>query len=112
MIKELYTIGHSIHSSEKLIELLKVHAIAAICDVRSQPYSAYAPQFNKESFQKQLKKNNIAFVFLGRELGARSEIPSCYINGKVQFHLLMNTIQFKEGISRLIRGIKTYRFLL
>jgi len=37
MDKELYTIGHSNHPIERFIDLLKMHAITAICDVRSQP---------------------------------------------------------------------------
>lgn len=46
---ELYTIGHSNHSIETLIGLLKQHDIAALADVRSHPYSRYLPHFNQSS---------------------------------------------------------------
>ena len=65
-MSELYTIGHSNHSTEKFIELLLKHEITAVCDVRSQPYSKFNPQFNRENIQKELKQSNIAYVFLGR----------------------------------------------
>src|SRR3989304_3669807 len=84
---ELYTIGHSTHSIEEFVKLLTMHSITAVCDVRSTPYSQFTPQFNRELLQKELKIHNISYVFLGEELGARSDNPSCYVNGKVQYGL-------------------------
>lgn len=112
MDKELYTIGHSNHQIERFIDLLKMHAITAICDVRSQPYSRHNPQFNREVLQPQLKENNIAYVFLGSELGARSNDMSCYGNGKVQFNCLSQTSAFKEGIKRVKAGMDSHRVAL
>jgi len=112
MDKELYTIGHSNHQIERFIDLLKMHAITAICDVRSQPYSRHNPQFNREVLQPQLKANNIAYVYLGSELGARSNDTSCYSNGKVQFNCLSQTSVFKEGIKRVKGGMDSHRVAL
>ena len=75
--KNLYTVGHSTHTATKFSELLAKHNISAICDVRSAPYSRMNPQFNKETLQNDLKENGIAYVFLGQELGARSDNPDC-----------------------------------
>lgn len=112
MNKELFTIGHSNHQIERFIDLLKMHAITAICDVRSQPYSRHNPQFNREVLQPQLKANNIAYVFLGSELGARSNDMSCYSNGKVQFNCLSQTSAFKKGIKRVKAGMDSHRVAL
>jgi len=76
---ELYTIGHSTHSIEDFINLLKMHSITALCDVRSQPYSQYNPQYNRENLQKDVKQAGIAYVFLGNELGPRSDDPDAII---------------------------------
>lgn len=108
----LFTIGHSTHSIEHFIELLKMHAISAVGDVRSSPYSKFNPQFNRENLQKVLKENGIAYVFLGRELGPRSEDPSCYLDGRVQYDRLAATEIFKRGLERLLNGLKTYRIAL
>ena len=109
---ELFTIGHSTHSLERFLELLAVYSITAVGDVRSSPYSRYNPQYNRETLQKELKKKDIQYVFLGKELGPRSSDPACYINGKVQYHLLAGTALFKQGIQRLKKGMESFRIAL
>lgn len=112
MKKVLYTIGHSTHSSNRVIELLHKHRITAIVDVRSSPYSRMNPQFNRESFSTLLKEHEIVYVFLGKELGARSEDPNSYIAGKVQFNLIAQTELFQSGLDRVIQGMDKYRLSL
>ena len=109
---ELYTIGHSNHSLERFMELLTAHSITAVGDVRSSPYSRYNPQYNRETLQEELNKNGIQYVFLGKELGPRSNDPSCYVDGKVQYHLLAMSSVFKEGIQRLNKGMESFRIAL
>ena len=112
MHDDLFTIGHSTHRMECFIERLKRHAIDAVCDVRSQPYSNHTPQFNKGSLGGALRENEIAYVFLGKELGARSENSACYVEGKVQYDRLAAELLFKQGIERLRRGMKTHTVAL
>jgi len=111
-MKELLTIGHSIHSVESFIELLRRHAINALCDVRSSPYSRYSPQFNRESIKEDVLKHGIAYIYLGAELGPRSSDPSCYENGKVQYQRLAEKEIFQQGLARLRKGIEHYRVAL
>ena len=112
MRKLIYTIGHSTHTVERFIELLKLHDILAVCDVRSSPYSSYNPQFNREVIQSELKKKGLAYVYLGKELGPRSDDPGCYENGRVQYGLLAKTELFHEGIRRVKEGMNAYRIAL
>ena len=112
MSKELFTIGHSNHHIEKFIGLLNMHSISAVCDVRSQPYSRHNPQFNRDTLQEQLKEQNISYVFLGAELGARSSDTSCNISGKVRFNCLWQTNRFKEGIKRVKTVMDSHRVAL
>ena len=112
MEKALYTVGHSTHTADKLIALLKKHQIDAIVDVRSYPYSRINPQFNREAFSELLKEHDIIYVFLGKELGARPEDPNSYIDGKVQFDLLAQTEYFIDGINRILHGMDNYRIAL
>lgn len=112
MNSELFTIGHSTHTVEYFVELLKQHSITAVCDVRSHPYSKYNPQFNREELKKELKRHNISYVFLGKELGARSENPNCYIDGRVQYNYLVDEPSFQQGIIRLKKGMKQYSIAL
>lgn len=108
----VYTIGHSTHSIEKFIELLAAHDITAVADVRSHPYSRFNPQFNREKLQAELKNAGLAYVFLGRELGARSEDRSCYVEGTVQYDRLACARLFQEGLVRIARGAREYRIAL
>ena len=43
------TIGHSTHSIDAFIALLRQHGVTALADVRSAPFSRFNPQFNKET---------------------------------------------------------------
>lgn len=112
MNKIIYTIGHSTHQMEYFVELLEMHGITAICDVRSKPYSRMNPQYNREQLKRGLKTRGITYVFLGLEFGARSEDASCYADGKVRYELLSKTEAFKNGIKRLNKGVEEYRIAL
>ncbi len=108
----VYTVGHSAHTQERFIALLREHEITAISDVRSMPYSRMNPQFNREELKTALRDACISYVFLGKELGARSDDPSCYINGKVQYDRLAKTESFKHGIERVTTGTQKHRIAL
>ena len=111
-MNELYTIGHSTHTVDKFIALLTRQEIDAVCDVRSDPYSKFNPQFNREILQKELKRRGIVYVFLGKELGPRSDNLDCYENGKISYNRLSETALFKEGLKRVRQGMKSYRIAL
>ncbi len=97
----VFTIGHSRHSLETFVELLVQHGVTAIADVRSVPFSRYTPQFNRDVLACALKAQGIEYVFLGRELGARSDDRSCYENGRVQYGRLACTALFRQGLERV-----------
>ncbi len=108
----VFTIGHSTHSADVFISLLRVHGVEAVADVRSSPFSRFNPQFNRQSLETSLKQNSIHYVFLGRELGARSDDPSCYEDGRVQYARLAQTPAFQNALDRVIDGAARYRIAL
>lgn len=107
-IKRIFTIGHSNHSVNAFLSILKMHEIDVVGDVRSIPYSRYNAHFNREQLKERLKIEGIKYVFLGRELGARSDDPACYKNGRVQYDWLAQTDLFKVGVERLLNGASKY----
>jgi uncharacterized protein (DUF488 family) len=109
---ELFTIGHSIHSVERFVDLLKMHGVTALCDVRSSPYSRFTPQFNREPLKDELARHRIIYLYLGAELGPRSSDPTCYEDGKVQYKRLAAKEIFQQGLGRLRKGMTTYRVAL
>lgn len=108
----LLTIGHSTHPIDAFIALLKQHGVTALADVRSHPYSRHFPQYSKDALKDALAQAKIAYVFLGRELGARSENPACYRQGKAQYELLAKEPQFAVGVDRLRTGMDRFRIAL
>jgi uncharacterized protein (DUF488 family) len=109
----VYTIGHSIIPIEKFIALLQSAGIQTVIDVRSSPYSNYSPQFDRESLENSLKKNNFNYKFAGDYLGGRPKDPSCYKDGQIReghadyLHLVdYPTVMIKDffitGIERLL----------
>lgn len=108
----IYTVGHSTHTIEKFLDLLERNGVTAIADVRSSPFSRHNPQFNKDTLSAELKKRGIAYVFVGKELGARPDEPSCYEGGKVRYARLAKTSLFKAGIERVLSGAQKYRIAL
>ena len=98
----MYTIGHSNHKADEFIQILHHYQIQLVVDVRSEPYSKYCPQFNKDTIKQMLSNSGIKYLFLGKELGARPEDKDCYVNSKVSFDKLRSLVSFKKGISRLL----------
>ena len=108
----IFTIGHSNHTFEKFSNLVNTYRITAIADVRSVPYSGLHPQFNREIFNLSLKQQGIDYVFLGKELGGRSDEPAFFENGRVKYRLLAQTKIFKQGLDRLREGSKNHLIAL
>ncbi len=108
----VYTIGHSNHPVEKLLDLLRAHRVTAVADVRSSPFSRYNPQFDRENLQVTLREAGIHYVFLGRELGARSEDPDCYEGGRVVYGRLARTALFQQGLDWIRQGMARHRVSL
>jgi uncharacterized protein (DUF488 family) len=111
-MKELFTIGHSNHSIERFIGLLGSQGVEAVIDVRSAPYSRYCPQYNKDILEKSLKSRGIEYIFLGKELGARRNEESCYVDGKVKFELISRLPIFQVGLERLIQETEQHKSAL
>jgi len=108
----VFTIGHSTHSAETFLGLLRQHGVDTAADVRSSPFSRFNPQFNREPLEQFLKANGVQYVFFGREVGARSEDRSCYDNGRVQYARLAQTPLFQSGLDRILQGAGRFRIAL
>ncbi len=108
----IFTIGHSNTDIATFLALLRQHAITALADVRSHPYSRYLPHFSGPALKAGLREAGIGYVFLGRELGARPEDPACYVDGKALYAKIAATELFAAGLERLRKGMATERIAL
>ncbi len=112
MNKVIYTIGHSNQSLSAFVATLEACGITAVADVRSYPYSQANPQFDRQMLRRELKSRKMAYVFLGKELGGRTDDPFCYVNERVQYELLAETRLFQQGLDRVKRGMRTHKIAI
>lgn len=108
----MFTIGHSNHSIDKFLSLLQSFEINMVVDVRSAPFSRMFPQFNQETLKKYLLENSIGYLFLGDQIGGRSNDPDDFLDGQVLYKALAKKEAFKTGIERLKEGSTRYRIAL
>jgi len=66
--KSIYTIGHSTHTIEEFLDLLRAHAIQLLVDVRTVPKSRKHPQFGIDLLPEELQTAAIDYLHL-KELG-------------------------------------------
>lgn len=104
--QRVFTIGHSTHDIGKFIELLNKYKVNCLIDVRSQPYSRIAPQFNKDRLNSDLKGHEILYAHFEKEFGARHTKPSLLdADNKVDFDKVRTSAEFKQGIRRLKKAL-------
>jgi len=111
--RTIWTIGHSNHTQERLIDLLHSHSIDVVADLRTSPYSRYSSQFNKEQLQRALESQDIRYVHLGGSLGGRPSDSSMYdADGRVRYDRVAAGSDYLGAVERLLRGAEEYRIAL
>lgn len=102
----IYTIGHSIHSIDEFLDMLKSFDIKNLVDIRHLPGSRRVPQFDKENLEIVLPENNINYIFL-KDLGGYRKVKKDSKNtgwrnmsfrGYADY---METADFERGIKTL-----------
>ena len=106
----LWTVGHSNQSFETFALLLARERIDVLVDVRSFPYSRFAPQFNREDLIASLRKEGIRYGYFGEELGGRPTKDDHYdADGHALYGLMAKEPAFQQAIDRLLAGARDHR---
>ncbi len=103
----IFTIGHSTHSIEEFVGMLKAHDIKLIVDVRTIPKSRHNPQFNSDELSAVLREHGIGYEHLsglgGLRHAKKDSINTAWENASFRgFADYMQTEEFEEGLSALI----------
>src|SRR5437762_13024920 len=103
----LWTIGHSTRPIEAFIELLQVHGIQLLGDVRTIPYSQRNPQFNSDALAESLVKAGLEYHHLPALGGRRRSRPDSVNRGWRStgfrgYADYMQTDEFRRGLEGLM----------
>jgi uncharacterized protein (DUF488 family) len=113
MSRCIWTVGHSNHSSERFLQLLRSEQIAYVVDVRSYPYSRIAPQHNREALAAWLAAEQIRYLYLGSELGGRPDSPKNYDpDGHALYGPMSEQADFRAALSWILDGAREHRIAL
>lgn len=109
----LWTVGHSNHEFGGFAPLLRSEEIEFLVDVRSFPYSRFAPHFNREELEASIGRLGLRYLFLGAELGGRPTSEDQYdAEGHALYGPMSEKVSFKAAIDRLIAGARRHRIAL
>jgi uncharacterized protein (DUF488 family) len=110
----IYTVGHSTHSLDNFLSLLRANGIERLVDVRTVHRSRHNPQFNLDTLGKFLRNRRIGYRHM-KELGGlrhcRADSPnSGWHNASFRgFADYMQTPELAAAVAKLIElaGEKT-----
>lgn len=114
-MNEIFTIGYGSRETDDFIAILNEYGIDTLVDVRSQPYSRYAPDFCKERLSLILSHSGIEYQFMGNSLGGRPDDSQCYTYSPQRKKKLLDAKKcesrdfYQRGISQLKRAASTGR---
>jgi uncharacterized protein (DUF488 family) len=99
----VYSIGHSNQDQAAFVELILGAGFEVVVDIRSQPYSRYAPQFNLPTLERAVTAAGVRFEYAGRELGGRPAGREFYDeSGHVDYGRVAESAFFQEGLDSLV----------
>jgi uncharacterized protein (DUF488 family) len=110
----IHTVGHADHETADFVDLLRRHKVTLVVDVRSQPYSQWASQFNRELLVHDLEAAGIAYRFMGDVLGGRPTDPALYNPGQERpdYVRMAQTPVYQSAIDRLLNIARAERVVV
>jgi len=98
----IYSIGYGTRTLFELVKLLVLRDIDLLIDVRSSPYSKFAPDYNRSHLADAVAAEGIEYQFMGDALGGFASDEDYLTDGKVDYSKLSQRPIYKNGINRLV----------
>lgn len=101
----LYSIGHGQKPFGEFVQELMSFGIEFLVDVRSFPFSKWAPQFNRGTIECLLAGSAIRYAYMGDSIGGRPSDDECYDSeGFIDYRKMAAMPQFVGGLNRLVKA--------
>ncbi|HJP81118.1 MAG TPA: DUF488 domain-containing protein [Candidatus Saccharimonadales bacterium] len=103
----VFTIGHSTRPLEEFIDLLKMHGVKRLVDIRTVPRSRHNPQYEQTALENSLPREGIEYVYLKALGGLRPKVDHSVNMGWHNesfrnYADYMQTEAFATGLDKLI----------
>jgi uncharacterized protein (DUF488 family) len=113
----VHTIGHSTKTIEEFLSLLKSYDVEKVADIRTIPRSRHNPQFNMDTLAPFLRRKGIGYFHMkglgGLRHALKDSINMGWQNPSFRgFADYMQTLEFEESLSRLIKMTEKKRVAL
>lgn len=112
---ELWSIGHSTRELAGYLDLLRIHHIEAVADVRRHPGSRRLPHFGADVLETALSESGVTYVWMPALGGRRRPTPGApatgwRTDGFKGFAEYLRTADFAEALDELVNlagGLRT-----
>jgi len=106
-LPSIRTVGHSAQALSAFVDLLRVHGVKQVVDVRTVPRSRHNPQFNRDTLPQALGAAGIAYEHMRGLGGLRRPKPdsinTAWRNASFRgFADYMQTAEFETSLTALI----------
>ncbi|HEX2167856.1 MAG TPA: DUF488 domain-containing protein [Longimicrobiales bacterium] len=105
----IFTVGHSTRSEDEFLGILRAHGIRRLIDVRRYPGSRRHPHFSRESLQRTLPAQGIAYEHApalgGRRTPAPDSVNDAWRSASFRAYAdHLATQEFRDALENVIAG--------
>jgi uncharacterized protein (DUF488 family) len=114
-VATLYTIGHSTRPSDELMDVLNVHKIRTLADIRAFPVSQRLPHFNRDALEASLTAAGIRYAWMKSLGGYRKKILEDSPNVALRNSSFRNyadymlTAEFQQAMATILSFVESSR---
>jgi uncharacterized protein (DUF488 family) len=98
---DIFSIGHSNIPQEHFLALLRNAGVGLIADVRTVPYSRFAPWFSQKQLAASLSLCSIGYAAMGDVLGGRPRDQGLYCDGIADYEKMATQPELQAGLDRV-----------
>ena len=109
---DVFSIGHSNIPLERFLAMLRDAGVNLIADVRTVPYSRFAPWFSQKQLAASLSARGIGYAAAGDALGGRPHDQSLYRDGVADYEKMAAQPEFQAGLDHVVDAAARARVCL